>query len=590
MYIVIGAPDTADQSAATVMWEAITYTPDGSGTRRIFSSEQLPDFIRLVTSSNRSQTVRWAWADTTEIYPLLLTAGVSVARCHDLLLVQRILATAATRPQNQVDFSPTHNLEPRPQAPSGHLPPVAQMLGQDSLFDTAPDKSPDARPSATLLATELHAQLTAIEAAPHAGRLKLLAAAESQGALIAAEIKFFGMPWNRQIHEQLLTHTLGNRPGAYERPYEMEKCAALIAQRLAAPQVNPDSPASLLKAMHNAGIRVESTRKWQLVAWVDVATGQEERYRRQELIEPILRYKKLHRLFTANGWAWLDAWVHDNRFYPSYEVGGVVTGRWGAHGGGAMQIPKDVRQAVQAEAGMTLLVADAAQVEPRILAAMSGDQALAVAARGRDLYAGIAEIGERTGSPLDSRDAAKIVMLGAMYGATSGDSGRLLPHFRKLFPRAMEFTEAAASVGEHGGQVTTFLGRTSPAPSSTWFATQRDTSTAESERQAQSLAKSQGRFTRNFVVQGTAAEWALCWMGQMRKRLREEKLFGHALSTRLVYFLHDEVMLYGPQREAKVCERIVRESAEDAAKLLFGQIPVDFPVTVVATDNYAKAK
>ena len=33
-------------------------------------------------------------------------------------------------------------------------------------------------------------------------------------------------------------------------------------------------------------------------------------------------------------------------------------------------------------------------------------------------------------------------------------------------------------------------------------------------------ARDRGRFTRNFVVQGTAAEWALCWMGEIRRRLR----------------------------------------------------------------------
>ncbi len=582
------APRPPRGISAPEQWDAITYVPGGQGTERSFTSEQLPDFIKLVMDKNRSQIIRWTWAHTKNVYPTLLDAGVSVASCHDLFLVQRILRTAATRAQNRISYTPVVALSAS-EEPVGHLLPTATAPGQDSLFDT-PDDSAEQPPTARELMDELHAQLRAIAAAPEPGKLSLLAAAESQGALIAGEMKQWGMPWNKSVHEAMLAQKLGPRPAAYERPYELQKLAAVISERLGAPNLNPDSPAHLLKAMHNAGMRVESTRKWELQSWVEQAPHQEERYRREEIVAPILEYKKLYRLFTANGWAWLDAWVHNNRFYPAYEVGSAATGRWGAHGGGAMQIPKDIRHAVQAEDGMRLIVADAAQVEPRILAAMSGDRALAIAARGTDLYTGIAEIGERTGSPLASRSAAKIVMLGAMYGATTGDSGKLLPHFRKLFPQAMQFTEDAAAIGERGGQVVTHLGRTSPAPPTAWFETQRDVFTAEAERRAKSLARSQGRFTRNFVVQGTAAEWALCWMGQIRKRLRNEKLFGSPLKTHLVYFLHDEVMLYGPERETKLCERIVKESAETAARMLFGEIPVDFPVSIVVTDNYAKAK
>ena len=41
----------------------------------------------------------------------------------------------------------------------------------------------------------------------------------------------------------------------------------------------------------------------------------------------------------------------------------------------------------------------------------------------------------------------------------------------------------------------------------------------EETREAQRLRRDRGRFTRNFVVQGTAAEWALCWMAALRRRL-----------------------------------------------------------------------
>ncbi len=45
-----------------------------------------------------------------------------------------------------------------------------------------------------------------------------------------------------------------------------------------------------------------------------------------------------------------------------------------------------------------------------------------------------------------------------------------------------------------------------------------------------------------------------------------------------MYFLHDELLLCGPDLEADRVERIVREGAAEAARLLFGRVPVDFPV------------
>lgn len=401
-------------------------------------------------------------------------------------------------------------------------------------------------------------------------------------------MKHTGIPWNRDLHEKLLEHRLGSRPPLGQRPEKMEELAQHIRQLLHSPQLNPDSPQELLKALHRAGVMVKSTNKWELRTWAEEVAAQ--RQSREALIAPILTYKKLYRLWTANGWNWLDEWVHQNRFYPSYEVGGVVTGRWGASGGGAMQIPGDVRSSVQAEEGQVLIVSDASQVEPRILAALAADQKLAIAGSGKDLYLGIAELGARTGSALTERAHAKVALLGAMYGATTGESGRLMPHLKKMFPQAIEFTERAARIGERGGQVTTFLGRTSPAPSPEWFERQRNQESAAAEQRARSEARSWGRFTRNFVVQGTAAEWAICWMGNIRARLRSERLLGRPLRSQLVYFLHDEIMVYGPNQEAKLCEKIIRESARDAATMIFGQIPVDFPVTVTVTDNYAKAK
>src|SRR5690606_26643683 len=114
------------------------------------------------------------------------------------------------------------------------------------------------------------------------------------------------------------------------------------------------------------------------------------------------------------------------------------------------------------------VVADAAQLEPRVLAAMAGDEAMASAARGSDLYQGLVDQGV-----VDTRAHAKVAMLGALYGSTSGEAGRLMPRLMRAYPRATGVVEEAARDGERGTPVRTWLGRPSPAPPPAWHEAQR---------------------------------------------------------------------------------------------------------------------
>ena len=70
------------------------------------------------------------------------------------------------------------------------------------------------------------------------------------------------------------------------------------------------------------GFRVKSTRSWELKSWADAIPAQREK--RWALIDPILRYKKLYRIWTANGWTWADTWVSEGAFRPHLEVGGAA--------------------------------------------------------------------------------------------------------------------------------------------------------------------------------------------------------------------------------------------------------------------------
>jgi DNA polymerase-1 len=525
---------------------------ESSPPRRI---RDLAQEVRAV----RSQRPRWVWSDTDSWYPELLAAGVEIDRCFDLRLSHAIVrhstrtarSSVATRPAGAWD-APADRVASEETA----LFPIAGVAGRTPALDPL---------------QEFRDLQEAVAASDDPAGLRLLLAAESAGALVAAEIRFAGLPWHADRHRRMLEETLGERPAAGARPARMQELLGRIRSELDSPGLNPDSPPDLLRALNGAGLRVESTRSWEL-----------ERVE-HPVVAPLLAYKKLARLLTANGWSWLDANVADGRFRPDYIPGGVVTGRWGSRGGGgALQLPRQVRSAVVADPGWRLVVADAAQLEPRILAALSGDRRMMAAGRG-DLYAGIVASGA-----VATRDQAKVAMLGAMYGATSGESGRLLPRLTRAFPDALALVEDAARAGERGESVTTRLGRSSPGGPGPGY---DETASPGELRRRQSVAQARGRFTRNFVVQGTAAEWALCWMGALRRRLG---VLGEGLPLtarpHLVFFLHDELVVHTPEEHAHDVSRLVVEAAEEAGTLLFGTAPIAFPLTVAVVEDYAQAK
>jgi DNA polymerase-1 len=512
---------------------------------------ELPAWV----SSRESERPRWVWSDTSRWYPPLLAAGVRVERCVDLRLCHAILRNAVA-----ADSSPLATAGPDAWDAAA---PARATATSDALFDleTQPD---DDDPVA-----EWRRQRDAVVGAGDDGRLGLLVAAESVGALVAAEMRFAGLPFDTAEHDRALTALLGARaPGA--RPAKLEALAGHLRELLDAPALNPDSQQDLLRTLQNAGFRVESTSKWEL------------REIDHPAVAPLLEYKSLSRLHSANGWHWAEEWVHDGRFRPVYVPGGVVTGRWAADGGGALQLPKQVRSAVVPDPGWTFVVADASQLEPRVLAAMSGDRAMARAGQATDMYQGMVETGA-----VETRSQAKYGMLGAIYGGTTGESGRMKPRIEKAFPAAMAYVEAAARAGEHGDVVTTWLGRSSPPGQGLGF---DETASPAQQRSTQQRAAAWGRFTRNFVVQGTAAEWALCWMGSLRRRLWAFGPEALVEKPHLVFFLHDELIVHTPVGLAAEVEVAMRESAAEAGRLLFGGVPVEFAVSIAVVDRYSDAK
>jgi len=512
---------------------------------------------------------RWVWASAESAYTPYLPAKVT--RCHDLALVETLLLAHENR------FG-----EPRSLGAAWarlHGLPVPEDLrvgvadAQDSLF--VPDRlrlpaGVDAIDAVVAVHADQVRRIAAIEDPARRSRFRLLVAAESAGGLVAAEMAHDGLPWRADVHDTLLTELLGPRPRiAGAAPQRVAEAAADLHDALGT-RFNPDSHTQVIKAFADNGVRLTSTRSWYLRDIGHPAAA------------ALIRYKELSRLHAAHGWAWQDTWVHGGRFRPEYVVGGVVTGRWAGRGGGALQIPRVLRGAVVADPGWSLVVADAAQLEPRVLAALSGDVGLTRSAADGDLYEALARDAFQ-----GDRAKAKLGMLGAMYGQTGGDIGPLLATLRRRFPDAMGYVEAAARTGEEGGIVWSRLGRTCPPPSSSWL-DPVEGGDVDDDAGARS-ARARGRFTRNFVIQSSAADWALALLAALRRRLTT---LDGATSGRphLVFFQHDEIIVHSPTELADTVAGFVAEAAEEARALVFADTPVRMPLVAAVVNTYAQAK
>ncbi|MEY2243946.1 bifunctional 3'-5' exonuclease/DNA polymerase [Streptomyces sp. BF23-18] len=542
--------------------------PDGLPAGEVRREADLAEAVRA-----RPDVSRWVWRSTADVYPRLLATGVRVERCYDMEAAETLLLGHEGRLG-----------EPRSAAAAlarlrgGPVPPdppqrSAEPGSQSSLFEPRPVHVPLAD-----LLTVYADQQRRHGATAHPDRMRLLTAAESAGMLVAAEMNQAGLPWSADVHRDVLHELLGER---YTGGGEPRRLAELTDEVSAAfgRRVRPDLPADVVKAFAQAGIKVKSTRRWEIES-ID-----------HPAVKPLIEHKKLYRIWVAHGWSWLQDWVRDGRFRPEYLPGGTVTGRWVTNGGGALQIPKVIRRAVVADPGWRLVVADADQMEPRVLAAISRDPGLMeVAGRESDLYQAVSD---RAFS--GDRAQAKLAVLGAVYGQTSGDGLKNLALLRRRFPKAVAYVDDAARAGEEGRLVRTWLGRTCPPAAGAGDGGGEEAGIPQDDPvdtpvdqgwvpgYASSNSRARGRFARNFVVQGSAADWALLVLAGLRRTCS-------GLAAELVFFQHDEVIVHCPAEEADTVVAAIRDAAEAAGRLTFGETPVRFPFTTAVVRCYADAK
>jgi DNA polymerase-1 len=232
--------------------------------------------------------------------------------------------------------------------------------------------------------------------------------------------------------------------------------------------------------------------------------------------------------------------------------------------------PPSTRSArVRIDDGFVFVRADLGQIEPRVLAAVSGDPALIAATADDDLYAPVAARLRVT------RDIAKVAVLGAMYGATTGESAHALRGLEREYPVAMSCLGAAAEAGQRGDDVFTIGGRRVRM----WI----DESVEGDIDRARRVAAARGRFARNAVIQGAAAELFKVWAIIVRSR-------GRPLDARVVLCLHDELLVHAPEQHAHDAAAVLTDALAEAAYRWSPERDVRFAADVSVIHRWSEAK
>ena len=341
------------------------------------------------------------------------------------------------------------------------------------------------------------------------------------------------MPWSVEAHDPLLTELLGPRPTS-GRPAKLEALADEVRAALGAADPQPRLPAR--PAARRCGPPAATSSR--------PAAG---RSRRSTSPPP-------SRCSRTRSWPGCSAPTAGRGWTPGSTTAGsaptTCRAAWSPAAGrpaaaARCSCPRSIRGAVRADDGWKLVVADAAQLEPRVLAAMSGDAAMAAAGRQADLYQGVVDAGI-----VETRAQAKVAMLGAIYGATTGPSAVLMPRLDAGVP-------AGGRPGRGGGaRRRARRGRRDlarpdlPAPDAAW-------------QDALAAASAEGAGADDV----RAARQARARLGTVHAQLRRAghgRRVGAVLDGRrcaggcagprrphLVFFLHDEVMVHSPGRRGR---------------------------------------
>jgi DNA polymerase-1 len=530
--------------------------------------------LAVVAAVEAALRPRWVlWSATTS--RVLARAGIRVAMAWDLTAVHRLLF-GGWRADAGLVWAAAHGL-----AREG-MPTVGPADLFSSLDDVEGDPAEPVRSDGYLraewaagawgesperlrrwaaLAEVVAARQTALTAIIDRPMATATARSESGAELLCAELTVEGIPMDRATAESIVAGYVGPRPGDEAEATALRDGRDAEVLRHVAPSVEVDlrSNAQVKVLLGRLGIEVADTRAWRLREVQD----------RHPVVGALLAWRKAERMGTTYGYRWLDEHLGtDGRLRGEWSGCDGAAGRMTASAG-LHSMPADLRPAVMAETGMMFVRADLGQIEPRVLAVVSGDPALAAAAGEADMYAPVA-------AQLDvERATAKTAVLGAMYGATTGHGAQALRRLNVAYPVAMAYLARSAHKAEAGQDLRTYGGRLVPMGSAA--------SADPAEPEALGVISARGRYGRNAMIQGAAAELFKMWAVTVRARMA-------GLDAHIVLCLHDELLVQTPQEHAATVAELVARGLDEAVHRWAPGTPVRFLADIAVIPRWSDAK
>ncbi len=257
------------------------------------------------------------------------------------------------------------------------------------------------------------------------------------------------------------------------------------------------------------------------------------------------------------------------RIHASFNQTATATGRLSSSNPNLQNIPirseigRKIRDAFVPEEGYIFLGADYSQIELRVLAHLSGDEALCeVFHRGRDVHTETAValfgVNEDEVTP-EMRRRAKVVNFGIIYGMTpfglskelrisQGEAKKYIDGYFSRYPRVKSFIDETIERARRDGFVETLFGRKRRLP--------------DISSRNQTLRSAAERMAVNTPVQGTAADIIKLSMIRLDRLLKEEGVDAH-----LVLQIHDELVLEVREDELEKVKGVLKEAMEAVVDL-----------------------
>jgi DNA polymerase-1 len=309
-------------------------------------------------------------------------------------------------------------------------------------------------------------------------------------------------------------------------------------------------------------IKTGYTTDADALAWLAAQTD-------NELPVVLLRHRDVSRLrSTVEGL--IKTISADGRIHTTFNQLIAATGRLSSTDPNLQNIPirtaegRQIREAfVVGEGFETLLTADYSQIEMRIMADMSADEALIEAfTSGEDLHTTVAArvfSVEPAAVDAEMRRRIKAMSYGLAYGLSAfglsqqlgiaADEARgLMEEYFQRFGGVRDYLRAVVERARQAGYTETILGRRRYLPDLT-----------SDNRQRREMAE---RMALNAPIQGSAADIIKIAMLDVERGLREA-----GLRSRLLLQVHDELVLEVAPGEREQVEGLVRERMAGAYEL-----------------------